>query len=315
MTPAESRTDVEVEGRTISLSNLDKVMFPGTGLTKAGVVDYYRRVAPAMLPHLAGRAVTLVRFPDGADRPGFFEKNCPDHRPPWVRTAEISSRSRGETITHCVVGDLPTLVWLANLAALELHAPMAVASDPDHPRAVVFDLDPGAPAGLRDSCAIGLALRELLGRLDLVCFPKTSGKKGLHVYVPLNPRRGRGAGQEQARDFAHAVAQLLARRQPGEVVTSMAKKDRPGKVFVDWSQNARHKTTVAAYSLRAAASPNVSTPVRWEEVEAVAEGADPDTLRFGPEAVIERVESDGDLFQPVGGEVQDLPERGTKVPE
>lgn len=316
MTPAEPRVEIEVDGRRLSLSNLDKVLYPEGGLTKAGVIDYYRRIAPVLLPHLAGRPITLVRFPDGAGRPGFFEKNCPGHRPEWVRTAPFSvsgrrGRSSGEVVVHCLVEDLPTLVWLANLAALELHAPMARADDPDHPTTVVFDLDPGAPAAVRESCRQALALRDVLDGLGLAAFPKTSGKKGVHVYLPLNRT---GPDQEQCQDFARAVAELMAKGDPDQVTTTMAKAARGGKVFVDWSQNTRHKTTVAPYSLRAGPVPSVSAPLTWDEVAGVADGADPDTLRFGPDEVHERVETHGDLFQPVLDMVQELPPRGTRAP-
>lgn len=312
MSPAQPRVEVEVGGRRLSLSNLDKVLYPATGFTKAGVIDYYRRIAPTLLPHLRGRALTLVRFPDGAAEPGFFEKNCPEHRPSWVRTARVTGRSSGEAITHCLVEDVPTLVWLANLAALEMHAPMARALDPDHPTAVVFDLDPGAPAGMNECCVVGRELRGVLEHLGLSCWPKTSGKMGLHVYVPLNVTAG--PDHEGAREFAHAVAELLARRHPRSVTTTMAKSARAGRVFVDWSQNARHKTTVAPYSLRAAPEPWVSTPVTWPEVEAVADGADAGALRFGPEDVLGRVGLQaGDPFGPVLEVVQDLPARGTRA--
>ena len=277
-----------------------------------------------MLPHLAGRAVTLVRFPDGAHRPGFFEKNCPDHRPEWVATAPFLARSNGDVVHHCLVEDLPTLIWLANLAALELHAPMARAADPEHPTTIVFDLDPGAPAAMRESAAMAIRLRDLLDDLGLVAIPKSSGKKGIHVYLPLNPPATTGGGrrsskteratQQDAQDFARAIAEVLARRHPDEVVTTQKKELRVGKVLVDWSQNTRHKTTVAPYSLRAGDAPSVSAPVTWEEVEAVAEGADPDTLRFDPDVVTGRVETQGDLFRQVLEMVQDLPARGTRAP-
>lgn len=301
MTPAKPTTEVEVEGRRLSLSNLDKVLYPEAGFTKAAVIDYYRRVAPAILPHLAGRALTRLRFPDGVEAPGFFEKNCPEHRPDWVRTVEVGGRTSGEVTNHCLVDDLPTLVWLANLAALELHAPMARADDIDHPTAVVFDLDPGPPAGMSDACRVALMLRDLLGGLELEGVPKTSGKKGLHVYVPLNEA---GPDHEEAREFAHAIARVLARREAG-VVTVMERKRRPGRVFVDWSQNARHKTTVAPYSLRATPAPGVSTPVAWDEVARAADGRA--SLGFGPEQVLRRLEEHGDRFRSALEQIQHLP--------
>ncbi len=297
-------TRVEADGRTLTLSNLDKVLYPEAGFTKAGMIDYYRRVAPALLPHLTGRALTLLRFPDGVEAEGFFEKNCPQHRPEWVRTADYHHRSDDTVTTHCVVDDLPTLVWLANLAALELHAPMARAVDPDRPTCVVFDLDPGPPAGFADSARIALTLREVLASLDLDAAPKASGKKGLHIYLPLNDPDG--PDHAAARDFAHAVAEILARRNPETVVTRMDKALRRGKVFVDWSQNARHKTTVAVYSLRATPRPAVSAPLTWSDVEAAADtGAFPD---LAPDAVLDRVEREGDLFAAVLELRQHLPD-------
>ncbi|MBI2169192.1 MAG: ATP-dependent DNA ligase [Actinobacteria bacterium] len=311
------RVEVEVDGRRIGLSNLDKVLYPATGFTKAQVVDYYRRVAPVLLPHLAGRGVTLVRFPDGVEAEGFFEKNCPQHRPEWMSTTRITGRTSGETVEFCLVDELAALVWLANLAALELHAPMATAGDIDHPTAVVFDLDPGPPAGLTDACRLGLVLRDLLAGLDLRSFPKTSGKKGLHVYVPLNQpaskgRSGHAPSHQDTRDFAHAIAQLLAKRQP-DVITVMERAKRARKVFIDWSQNARHKTTVVAYSLRATPAPSVSTPLEWHEVEVAADGG-AEVLTFTPETVMERVEGRGDPFAPVLELRQALPARGTRAP-
>lgn len=297
-------TPVEVDGRTLTLSNLDKVLYPEAGFTKARVIDYYRRVAPVLLPHLTGRALTLLRFPDGVEAEGFFEKNCPQHRPEWVPTADYRHRSDDTVTTHCVVDDLPTLVWLANLAALELHAPMARAVDPDRPTGVVFDLDPGPPAGFADSARIALALREVLASLDLEATPKASGKKGLHVYLPLNDPDG--PDHAAARAFAHAVAEVLARRNPDAVVTRMDKTLRHGKVFVDWSQNARHKTTVAVYSLRATPRPAVSAPLTWSDVEAAADtGASPD---LAPDAILDRVERDGDPFAAVLDVRQQLPD-------
>lgn len=297
-------TRVEVDGRPLTLSNLDKVLYPESGFTKARVIDYYRQAAPVLLPHLAGRALTLLRFPDGVEAEGFFEKNCPQHRPEWVHTADYRHRSDDTVTTHCVVDDLPTLVWLANLAVLELHAPMARAVDPDRPTGVVFDLDPGPPAGFADSARVALALRELLASFDLEATPKASGKKGLHVYLPLNDPDG--PDHTAARDFAHAVAQVLARRNPAAVVTKMDKALRRGKVFVDWSQNARHKTTVAVYSLRATPRPAVSAPLTWSEVEAAADtGASPD---LAPDAVLDRVEREGDLFAAVLERRQRLPD-------
>lgn len=309
MTP--DRPVVEVDGRELTLSNLDKVLYPTAGFTKGEVIDYYRRIAPAILPHLARRALTLRRFPHGVDGTSFFEKRCPQHRPPWVPTAEVQVRRSEPAIEHCVVDDLPTLVWVANLASLELHVPLATVDDVDHPVALVFDLDPGPPAGLTDCAAVALDLRAVLDGLGLAAFPKLSGGKGLHVYVPLNPSRPDAAvTHEQARRFAHAVAELLARRQPERVVTRMAKPLRTGRVFVDWSQNARYKTTVAPWSLRAEPRPSVAVPLTWDEVEAAAAPPHEALVVEAPEALA-RFERGGDPLAPVLHLEQRLPEAAT----
>jgi bifunctional non-homologous end joining protein LigD len=292
-------THVQVGERTLSLSNLDKVLYPVAGFTKGQVIDYYARIAPIMLPHLAGRALTFKRFPNGVDKPGFFEKRCPKHRPDWVRVA-TGPGDRDGPIGYCVLDEPAALVWAANLAALELHAPMALADDLDSPRAVVFDLDPGAPAAIRECAQVALSIRALLGEIGLQTFPKTSGSKGLQIYVPVNGP----LTHEHASAFALAVGQVLEKQDPARVLTSMAKVERKNKVFVDWSQNNRHKTTIAPYSLRAREQPTVSTPVSWDEVTAAAAGgAD---LRFEASDVLARVDRDGDLFAPVLTERQTL---------
>jgi len=296
-------TTVSIGDRTLKLSNLDKVLYPEAGFTKAQVIDYYARIAPAMLPHLAGRALTFRRFPDGVDGGSFFEKRCPKHRPPWVPVAVGPGDRRGG-VEYCVIEEPAALVWAANLAALELHAPMALAEDLDAPRMVVFDLDPGAPADIKDCCRIALAIREVLDSIGLDAWAKTSGSKGLQLYVPGNAP----LTHEHASSFALAVGQLLEKQRPEEVVTTMAKVVRPGKIFVDWSQNNRHKTTVAVYSLRARPHPTVSTPVTWDEVDDCASGAGP--LVFEAPDVLERVEDLGDLFAPVLTTVQELPAQG-----
>ena len=293
------RVAVEVEGRTLSLSNLDKVLYPATGTTKGEVIDYYRRIAPVMLPHLRDRCVTLRRFPDGVEGEAFFEKRCPGHRPDWVHTAQGPGDRRGG-IDYCLIEDMATLVWAANLAALELHTPMAHASAPEHPTMVVFDLDPGAPAAMTECAVVGLAIREALESLDLVALPKTSGGKGLQLYLPLNS----DADADHARSFALAVAQLLAKRLPELVVTEQTKALRKGKVLIDWSQNTGFKTTICAYSLRGRSAPTASTPVGWDEVATAAEGA---PLRFEADEVLARVEESGDRFADVLTVVQHLP--------
>lgn len=295
--------EVEVGGRTLSLSNLDKVLYP-SGFTKAQVIDYMARIAPVAVPHYAGRALTFKRFPNGTDTAGFFEKRCPDHRPEWVPVALGPGDRRGG-IHYCCVSEPAAMVWAANMAAIEIHAPMALATDVDSPRAVVFDFDPGAPATIVECCEIALAVRDVLAAVGLDGWCKTSGSKGLQLYVPLNTA---GVTHEGAADFALAVGQVLERQMPKRVTTVMAKAERPGKIFVDWSQNAFHKTTIAPYSLRARHDPTVSTPVTWDEVAACAAGETP--LRFESDDVLARVDALGDLFEPVLTLEQELPVLG-----
>lgn len=290
---------VEVGGRSLTLSNLDKVLYP-SGFTKAQVLDYYARVAPVALAHLSGRCLTFRRFPDGTDKPGFFEKRCPQHRPGWVAVAP-GPGDRDGLIEYCRLEEPAALVWAANLAAIELHAPMALAADIETPAAVVFDFDPGAPAAMRECCEIALLVREILDSVGLEGWCKTSGSKGLQLYVPLNTP----ATHEHAASFALAVGQVLEKQHPARVTTTMAKAVRPGKIFVDWSQNARHKTTIAPYSLRARPEPTVSTPVSWAEVERCAAGGP--ELRFEAADVLARIEVSGDLFAPVLERRQTLP--------
>jgi len=307
---AARRTLVEVDGRELSLSNLDKVMYPEVGFTKAEVIDYYRRIAPVMVPHLEGRPITLVRFPDGVEGQHFFEKNCPSHRPPWFRTVDIEStgrrsgRNRTELIHYCLIESGAHLVWTANMAALELHPGLQTEEDLGRPTYVVFDLDPGAPADEVTCAEVAVMIRSTLEDLDLQSWVKTSGSKGLQLYVPLNRD---GVTFDDTRDFALALGQLLERTHPDLVTTNMAKEHRPGKVFVDWSQNTFSKTTVAVYSMRARARPTVSTPLEWGEVEAAIEAGDASSLRFDAHQVLERVEQRGDLFEPVRTVSQRLP--------
>ena len=296
---------VEVDDRQLTLTNLDKVLYPKAGFTKGEVVDYYARVAPAIVPHLAGRALTLRRFPEGVDdtEAAFFEKRCPKHRPDWVKTATVEAGPRAGDIDFCVCEDLPTLVWMAQLAAIELHPSLSLAAHPDRPTVLVFDLDPGPPADVLNCCRVALRLRELFDRFGLRCFPKTSGSKGLQVYLPLNTK----TDYEQTKPFAKAIAQLLEKQTPDRVVSKMKKVEREGKVFVDWSQNHRRKTTIAVYSLRARQRPTVSTPVSWEEVTNAAEAEDADSLVFEAGQVLERIDRHGDLFAPVLELEQELP--------
>jgi bifunctional non-homologous end joining protein LigD len=304
----------EVEGRELKLTNLDKVLYPKAGFTKGEVVDYYAKVAPAMVPHLAGRALTLRRFPEGVEDTdaAFFEKRCPKHRPDWVKTATVEAGPRAGDIDFCVCEDLPTLVWMAQLAAIELHPSLSLAKEPDRPTVLAFDLDPGPPAGVLDCCRIALRLRDLFEHFEMRAFVKTSGSKGLQVYVPLNDPavtyEADGPDGQGTKPFARAIAQLLEKQTPDEVVSKMKKVERKGKVFVDWSQNHRRKTTIAVYSLRARERPTVSTPVTWEEVERALKKGDADSLVFETDDLLKRIEKHGDLFAPVLELKQELPE-------
>ena len=263
--------EVDIEGRTLSLSNLDKVLYPEAGFTKGQVIDYYSRVAPAVLPHLRSRPLTLKRYPNGVDKGHFYEKQCPSHRPDWVQTTAVHSRHRGGIIDFCLAEDLPTLVWLSNLADLELHTSLARAEDVTQPTILAFDLDPGPPATIVECAGVALALREALDHLGMQAWPKTSGSKGMQVYVPINVP----VTYEDTKPFALGIAKVLERRLPDLVISEMRRDLRKGKVFVDWSQNDEHKTTVSVYSLRALPQPTVSTPLTWEEVEAVTRSEDP----------------------------------------
>lgn len=288
-----SALTVEVEGRQLSLSNLDKILYPDAGFTKGQVISYYQQIAPALLAHLAGRPLTLKRYPNGVNDKFFYEKRCPTHRPDWVEVAPVWSGHNQGTVSYCVVSELATLVWVANLASLELHTSLSRADAIERPTMMVFDLDPGPPATVVECCRIALRLRELFDQMKLHSVAKTSGSKGLQLYVPLNTPVAYDGG---TKDFAQAVAQLLEKRFPHEVVSSMKKDLRPGKVLIDWSQNDRHKTTVCVYSLRARPRPTASTPVTWEEVEATAASSDPGSLVFEAGDVVERLGRIGDLF-------------------
>jgi bifunctional non-homologous end joining protein LigD len=293
--------EVEVEGRRLKLSNLEKVLYPAVGFTKGQVIDYYTRIAPVLLPHLRGRPLTLKRYPDGVDGEFFYEKQCPSHRPDWVRTEAVSTNSK--TIDFCIADDLPTLVWTSNLADLELHTSLSLAKDIKRPTMLVFDLDPGAPAAMLECVRVAVWLRDVLDELGLECFPKTSGSKGFQVYAPLNNK----VTYDETKPFARALAQLLEKQHPKKVVSNMKKELRKGKVFVDWSQNDEHKTTICVYSLRAKDRPTVSTPVEWEEAEAALDAEDPEALVFDSDEALERAESKGDLFEPVLKLKQKLP--------
>jgi bifunctional non-homologous end joining protein LigD len=300
---ATKRLEVEVGGRTLSLSNLDKVLYPRAGFTKGQVIDYYTRIAPVLLPHLRCRPLTLKRYPNGVEGQYFYEKQCPAHRPEWVRTVDVPSRRSPRPIRYCLAGDLPTLVWLANLADLELHTALHLARDVKAPTILAFDLDPGPPATIVQCARVALDLRTLFEHLGLQAFPKTSGSKGMQVYVPLNTP----ATYDETKRFARALAEMLERQRPELVVSDMKKELRGGKVLVDWSQNDEHKTTICVYSLRARERPTVSTPLRWDEVEAVIESGEPEELAFTSDDALARVEAHGDLFAGVLELEQELP--------
>ena len=296
---------VEVEGRELKLSNLDKVLYP-SGFTKGQMIDYYAKIAPALIPHVRDRALTLRRFPEGVENldAAFFEKRCPKHRPKWVKTVTVLAGPRAGDIDFCACQDLPTLTWMAQLAAIELHPSLSLAKYPDRPSVLAFDLDPGPPANVVDCCRIAVRIRDLFSHFGLECFPKTSGSKGLQVYLPLNNPR---TDYDETNPFARAIAQLLEKQYPEEVLSRMPKAERTGKVFVDWSQNHPRKTTVAVYSLRAKPRPTASTPITWDEVEKALEHEDPDCLVFEADEVVNRFEKHGDLFAPVLELKQKLP--------
>jgi len=290
----ETKVAVQVDGRTLTLTNLGKVLYPETGFTKAEVLSYYQRIAPLLLPHIADRPVTLKRYPEGVDGEAFFQKHVTAHRPDWIRTARVdseSSRARGTSVTYLVVNDLPTLIWAANLAGLELHTPMWRMPHIREPDLLVFDLDPGAPADIVDCCRVAQALRPLLEAQGLAPLAKTSGGKGLQLYAAIS-----GVTSEEASEQAKSFAERIEREQPRLAVSRMTKVLRTGKVLIDWSQNNGSKTTVAPYSLRARANPTVSTPVSWDEVSACRKPAD---LFFTADAALDRAERLGDLFAPL----------------
>jgi bifunctional non-homologous end joining protein LigD len=295
--------DVEVEGRRLKLSNLEKVLYPETGFTKGQIIDYYTRVAPAVLPHLKNRPLTLKRYPNGVDQGHFYEKRCPTHRPDWVETTPVPSGRHGGPIDYCLCNDLATLVWVANLASLELHPSLSRAPKIPQPTTIAFDLDPGPPAGVIECAQVALWVKEVLDEFGLESCPKTSGSKGMQLYVPINTP----VTYDDTKGFAHALARLLEKQHPKEVVSVMTKDLRKGKVFIDWSQNDEHKTTVSVYSMRARERPTVSTPLEWDEVEKALKKEDPDLLRFEAPDVVKRVEKHGDLFEPVNTLKQKLP--------
>ena len=299
------KAELIVEGKKLAVSNLNKVLYPKAGFTKGQVIDYYIRIAPVLLPHLKDRPLTMKRYPNGVEGEFFYEKNCPAHRPKWVRTAKVWSEGNNRNMDYCLANDLPTLVWAANLADLELHTSLARKSNVARPTMMVFDLDPGAPADIVQCCQVGLWLRDLLGKMKLKSFAKTSGSKGLQVYCPLNTP----VTFDQTKDLSRALAEHLEHEHPKLVISKMAKALRTGKVFVDWSQNDEHKTTICVYSLRAKERPTVSTPVSWKEVEAALKKKNAKLLTFTSDQVLKRVEKSGDVFEAVDTLKQKLPKK------
>src|SRR6266496_4301796 len=289
------KAQLVVDGKKLAVSNLHKVLYPKVGFTKGQVIDYYIRVAPVLLPHLKDRPLTMKRYPDGVDGEFFYEKNCPSHRPKWVQTAKVWSEGNQRIMHYCLANDLPTLVWAANLADLELHTSLSRKEKIERPTMMVFDLAPGAPADIVQCCQIGIWLRELLGGMKLKAFAKTSGSKGLQVYVPLNT----AVTYDQTKGLSRSLAQRLEREHPDRVTSNMSKAVRKGKVFVDWSQNDVHKTTICVYSLRAKETPTVSTPLKWSEVEKTRKTKKAADLVFEWSDTLRRVEEFGDLFDPV----------------
>src|SRR5499433_1140058 len=299
------KAELVVDDRKLQVSNLDKVLYPKAGFTKTQVIDYYIRIASVLLPHLKDRPLTMKRYPDGVDGQFFYEKNCPSHRPKWVQTAKVWSEGNQRIMNYCLANDLPTLVWAANLADLELHTSLSRKDNLDCPTMMVFDLDPGAPADIVQCCQVGLWLHDLLGKMKLKSFAKTSGSKGLQVYVPLNTP----VTYDQTKDLSRSLAQLLENAHGNLVTSNMSKSVRKGKVFVDWSQNDEHKTTICVYSLRAKEEPTVSTPVTWDEVENCLKKKKADLLNFRSDKTVARVGKNGDLLEPVEKLKQKLPKK------
>lgn len=300
MKAGQSKT-VKVGGKTLQFSRLEKEMYPN-GFTKADVINYYSKISPQILPHLAGRMLTLKRYPDGSRGFFFYEKRCPSHKPDWIKTKTIASTHGNEDIPYCEIDGEPALLWAANLGALELHILLSTDRAPANPTSVVFDLDPGPEKNFRDCCRLGLQMRDLFITLNLKCFPKNSGKKGLHLYIPLNSK----TDFDKTKNFAHQIARTLENKYPDKITSNMKKTERAKRIFIDWSQNDSHKTTVCVYSLRAADEPWVSTPLDWKEVETFSKGRRP-WLHFTSDEVLRRVKKYGDLFGPVLTLKQKLP--------
>ena len=294
---------VEIDGRQLKLTNLDKIFYPSTGFTKGQVVDYYAGIAPVLVPHLKNKPLTLKRYPNGVNEPPFFEKNATKHRPDWVKTVPVWSEGNQRDVNYILCNDLPTLIWVANLASIELHPSLSLAQDIMCPRSIVFDLDPGQPANIVQCCQVAVWLREVFEHFKLQSFPKTSGSKGMQIYVPLNTK----TSYDETKPLAHALARLLENEHRDLVVSDMKKAMRTNKIFVDWSQNDDHKTTVSVYALRARERPTVSTPITWDEVERCLKKKDPKLLVFEAHQTLDRVGKTGDLFAPLLQLKQKLP--------
>jgi bifunctional non-homologous end joining protein LigD len=290
-----NNTILTIQGAELKLSNLDKVFYQSSGFTKGQVLDYYIRIAPALLPHLANRPLTLKRYPNGASGKFFYQKECPASRPRWLQTTPIWSHRNKKNTNYCIIDTLPALIWTANLATLEMHTSLASAHNIHCPTVLVFDLDPGSPASMLECTQVALLLKRQLDQYKLKSFPKTSGSKGLQVYVPLNTT----TTYDETKKFAKTLAHLLEKEHPLLVVSNMQKALRTGKIFIDWSQNDEHKTTVCVYSLRAKEQPSVSTPLTWEEVETAYLNKNAHQLSFSPAQTLERMTRAGDLFAPV----------------
>jgi bifunctional non-homologous end joining protein LigD len=305
----QNSEQLEIDGRRIPVSNLDKPIFPAGPFLKANVIDFYIRIAGCLLPHIKDRPITLKRYPNGVTGKHFYEKNAPKFTPDWVRTFPVPRRGGGPDIQYVVINDLPTLVWVANLASVEIHPFLHRTSNLNQPTAVVFDLDPGEGADVLTCARVALILQGFLNDIRLQSFAKVSGSKGIQVYAPLNT----DVTYEETGRFANTVAGTLQREHPDLIVSDMAKSLRRGKVFIDWSQNSDFKTTVAVYSLRAKQDePFVSMPVEWDELEKAIKQGDRDRLYFGPAAALRRIGRVGDLFAPALKLRQRLPAKLTR---
>jgi bifunctional non-homologous end joining protein LigD len=298
--PTEGHYDIG--GRRLTIRNLDRILFPQTGTTKADVLAYYSSISPLMLPHLADRLLHMHRYPEGVEGPRFWQKACPEHRPSWLPTAPVWSREKQTYIEYCVVNEAAALLWAVNLGSIELHTSLHTRQNLNRPTVLAFDLDPGPGRNILDCCEVALRLRELFDTLGLSTYPKTSGSKGLQLYVPLNVE----ITYELTKAAARQIAELLEAQTPAAVVSRMARAARTGKVLIDWAQNTEHKSMACVYSVRAKATPTVSTPISWPEVADAVGAGDPDQLRFEMPDVLERVKECGDLFAPVLSCCQDL---------